>query len=471
MLFNALPFWIFFPSFFVLYFATRERTRLFVCLIGSYLFYGWWDYRFLVLIALLTGLNFYCGLKINNSDASDKKTRKQVLLVSVCCSLGILAVFKYANFFVDSLAVGLASMGVTLSSTTLDIILPVGISFYTFQTMSYTIDLYRRQISVERDWLRFAVFVSFFPQLVAGPIVRAKTFLPQLQRDATVSIEDLHVGIHQVLWGLILKVVVADNLATVADLAFANPATHSASFLSIGVIFYTFQIYGDFAGYSLMAIGFARLLGFHFDQNFDRPYFAKSFSEFWTRWHISLSSWLRDYLYIPLGGNRISSLRTQGNLMTTMLLGGLWHGAAWTFVFWGFLHGGLLIIQRMLAPLFRWVPNRIRNFLAWLAVMFAVMLGWVFFRAQSFDDAATIISIIATADDFTFQSILRKFYVVKGAVIIAILFGIEALSFKMDYSDLAIRRPMLTVPFCIFSLVTISALGMFGGSTFIYFQF
>ena len=290
----------------------------------------------MALIGLLTGLNFYFGHQIAKTDI-DPKLRKRVLLLSVTSSLGILAIFKYANFFIESLTDFFFAVGITLSSTTIDIILPVGISFYTFQTMSYTIDLYRGQIEVERDWLRFAVFVSFFPQLVAGPIVRAKTFLPQLRQDVTIELTDLREGLNQVLWGLILKVVVADNLSTVADLAFSNPEHHSALFLWIGVSFYTFQIYGDFAGYSLMAIGFARLLGFRFERNFDRPYFAKSFSEFWTRWHISLSSWLRDYLYIPLGGNRNGTVKTQVNLMLTMLLGGLWHGAAWTFVFWGFL--------------------------------------------------------------------------------------------------------------------------------------
>ena len=470
MLFNSLSFWAFFPCFLALYFATKARLRLWVCLLGSYVFYGWWDYRFLALIALLTGLNFYCGRQMSSAGATPKR-RKAVLLLSVTSSLSILAVFKYAGFFVDSLVAGLSNVGVPLSTTTIDIILPVGISFYTFQTMSYTIDLYRRQIDEESDWLRFSVFVSFFPQLVAGPIVRAKTFLPQLKKDATVNITDLREGLNQVLWGLILKVVVADNLSTVADLAFSNPEHHSALFLLIGVTFYTFQIYGDFAGYSLMAIGFARVLGFRFERNFDRPYFSKSFSEFWTRWHISLSSWLRDYLYIPLGGNRNGTVKTQINLMLTMLLGGLWHGAAWTFVFWGFLHGSYLIAQRILSPLTNWLPGFIKTVSAWSCVLLAVMVGWVFFRAQNFTDAVTILEALMTCDGMEWNTVLRKFYVVKGCVLIAALCLVELVSFKVDFPALGAQKTGLNIVFCISCLVCIAAVGMFGGSAFIYFQF
>lgn len=276
------------------------------------------------------------------------KERKRWVVISIVTSLVTLGFFKYANFMIDSASALLNALGLPAGHGTLEILLPIGISFYTFQAMSYTIDLYRREIEVERSLLRFATFKAFFPQLVAGPIVRAADFLPQLQKDQPFNWRRFLEGCCLVAWGMVMKVVVADSLALVVDSRFFAPQAMTALSLIIGVVFYAFQIYGDFAGYSLMAIGFARMLGFDFNQNFDRPYFSTSFSEFWRRWHISLSTWLRDYLYIPLGGNRKGAVRTNTNLLTTMLLGGLWHGAAWNFVIWGGLHGFYLCVQRWL---------------------------------------------------------------------------------------------------------------------------
>ncbi len=470
MLFNDLPFWYFFPAFFVLYWATRGTARLWVSALGSYLFYGWWDVRFLPLIAALTAINYWCGLALAKPDRTER-FQKRVVTLSVVCSLGILGFFKYFNFFVNSAVEGLRLAGLGVEPSTLQIILPVGISFYTFQTMSYTIDLYRGHIEVERSWLRFGVFVAFFPQLVAGPIVRASSMLPQLKSDRTVTADDLRIGVNRILWGMVLKVVVADNLASVSDRAFTHPELHTASFLAIGVLFYTFQIYGDFAGYSLMARGFARTLGFEFEQNFNRPYFASSLSDFWRRWHISLSSWLRDYLYIPLGGNRAGPRRTLVNLMLTMLLGGLWHGAAWTFVAWGAVHGGGLVAQRWIAGWAGWLRGRARTTVGWGLTLATVVLGWIMFRAQSFADGWAVISKLATLDGLGASGIPSKFLVVKGVLLIAALVVAEATTFRFDYRGISERSLARTFVFWWVCMVAIAFAGMFEGSAFIYFQF
>jgi D-alanyl-lipoteichoic acid acyltransferase DltB (MBOAT superfamily) len=472
MVFNSLTFWIFFPVFFGLYFILRGNARLWLCLSGSYLFYGWWDWRFLGLIALLTGINFWCGLKIADSNPGCDR-RKHYVRFSVVCSLAILGFFKYFNFFIQGFSDISSIAGLQFNVSTMAIILPVGISFYTFQTMSYTIDLYRNEVCAERSLLKFSVFVSFFPQLVAGPIVRAKDFLPQLQSDRTVRWEDLRCGMNQVLWGIVLKVVLADNLAFIADSAFSEPVVRSGLFLLIGVLFYAFQIYGDFAGYSLIAIGLARMLGFHFLQNFDRPYFATSFSEFWQRWHISLSSWLRDYLYIPLGGNRTGRVRTQINLMLTMLLGGLWHGAAWGFVAWGALHGLYLILQRWLVPVGRLLPlnSKVLKIAQGLTVFGLVCLGWVFFRAENVNEALLMLHKIMMFEGFALSTVIKKFYVVIGISIISMIFLIEALSFRIDYNAWAKKSIWINGLFDCYCLVLIAFLGSFGGGAFIYFQF
>jgi len=345
MVFNSLPFLVFIGIFFPLYFSLRGRFRLWLCLIASYIFYAWWDWRFLSLILTSTLIDYLIGLRLNRE--TDTTKRQWLLRLSMVMNLGFLGFFKYFNFFVESFQDILLSLGLEPDLHTLHIILPVGISFYTFQSMSYTIDVYRKEIPVERDFLRFATFIAFFPQLVAGPIVRAKELLPQFAADIKFEWNRFSFGLSQVLWGFFKKVAVADSLAPFVDQCFAAPESFSALHLSLGVFFYAFQIYCDFSGYSDIAIGLARIMGFDFPDNFRTPYFSRNFSEFWTRWHITLSSWLRDYLYIPLGGNRQGTFNTYRNLMLTMLLGGLWHGASWVFVFWGFLHGLYLVGQRL----------------------------------------------------------------------------------------------------------------------------
>lgn len=490
MLFNSLIFWVFFSVFSAAFFATNGSWRLRMCLAGSYLFYGWWDWRFLGLIGFLTVANYWFGLRMAASDSA--VAHRRWITASVVTSLGVLGFFKYWNFFVDSARAGLEAAGVPFHGGSLEIILPVGISFYTFQAMSYTIDLYRREIGVERSLLRFATYIAFFPQLVAGPIVRASEFLPQLRRDAAWEWGRFVEGACIVAWGMVLKVVVADSLAPVVDARFFAVEAMTALSLVIGVVFYAFQIYGDFAGYSLMAIGFAHVLGYQFSRNFDRPYFADSFSDFWKRWHISLSSWLRDYLYIPLGGNRRGRRRTYLNLMLTMLLGGLWHGAAWTFVIWGALHGAYLCLQRLLGrvgarllgaggPDARALGTRglgarrlgvVGMRLVQMAAVFVlVCVAWVFFRTQSVGEAWTVFARIAAGEDWSFAAVEQKFQVLKGAGLIAGLVAVEALSFRVNYWAVGRRWPVTVGVFLIGCLLAVAFLGNFTGNAFIYFQF
>ena len=475
VLFNALPFLIFFPTFLTLYFLFRGRKRLWLCLAGSYLFYGYWDYRFLALIAFSTLVDYFLGLRLGAEERPEQ--RKRLVLASVAVNLGVLGIFKYYDFFVQSFTEALHGVGVPWTISGLDLILPVGISFYTFQTMSYSIDLYRKKIPVEKNFLVFAVYVAFFPQLVAGPIVRASTFLSQLHVDHRLQWDRLVKGFHIALWGYFLKVVIADSLAPIVDDVFGNPQAHTSISLLVGVVLYSFQIYGDFAGYSSIAIGIAYMMGYDFPQNFNRPYFSESFSEFWTRWHISLSSWLRDYLYISLGGNRKGKRRTQFNLFATMLLGGLWHGANYTFIFWGFLHGLYLVLQRLLGPGYHRVVAALRlpkiasKVFLIVLVWWLTNLAWIFFRCQSIGDAFLMIERIVAFDNMSPSSVRNQFQVIKCLGLVSLLFSIEWLSFKYDVAEILTKRPSLGffVPVAIF--MAIALFGTFGGTAFIYFQF
>ncbi|MEL6635946.1 MAG: MBOAT family O-acyltransferase [Bacteroidota bacterium] len=522
MIFNSLAFFVFLGIFLPLYFSLRGRWRLVLCLVASYFFYGWWDWRFLSLILTSTLIDYAVGLRI--SQTQDPVRRKQLLTLSMVANLGFLAFFKYFNFFIESFRELLLSLGVEPSFNTLHIILPVGISFYTFQSMSYTIDVYFKKIEIERDFLRFATFISFFPQLVAGPIVRASDFLPQFKNDREFSWDRLVAGSGQMLWGFYKKVVVADSLAPFVDQCFAAPGGFSSLHLLIGVIFYSFQIYCDFSGYSDIAIGLARVMGFDFPDNFRTPYFSRNFSEFWTRWHISLSSWLRDYLYIPLGGNRGGSLGsrlftmlsllgsvaltgwwwllpiyavvvaatvywmrgkpenevhlyTYLNLMITMLLGGLWHGASWAFVFWGFLHGSYLVVQRLLGPLWGklldalYIPNWLQAAFDIALVYSLTCLAWIYFRAPDFDIANQVITGIASLENFTPGSIVNKFWVAKGFLVIGILVLVDWTNLRFTYYRVLLRQPVFRVLSFAALLWLIAFFGTFGSNSFIYFQF
>ncbi|MGD2115647.1 MAG: MBOAT family O-acyltransferase [Acidobacteriota bacterium] len=397
MLFTEPVFFLFFAAVLAAAWGTRSnRSRKLCLLAASYLFYAAWDWRFLSLILISTLVDFGVGRGLASAHGPESGRRRALLVLSLVVNLGLLGVFKYYGFFVES-AVGLLSaLGLEPAARVPEIVLPVGISFYTFQTLSYTIDVYRGELEPVRSLSDFALFVAFFPQLVAGPIVRAASFLPQLERRP--HLEDVAFRRHLTLFliGFAKKACIADNLAPFVDAVYAAPQTFDALSAWTATALYAIQIYCDFSGYTDMAIACAGLLGYRLVKNFDFPYLARSVSEFWHRWHISLSTWLRDYLYIPLGGNRGTRLATHRNLMITMVLGGLWHGAAWTFVVWGALHGVALVAhrewRRRIAPR---LPEALRLGVAAGALAHALTLGWVlltwiFFRAQSFSDAATL---------------------------------------------------------------------------------
>jgi alginate O-acetyltransferase complex protein AlgI len=475
LVFNSLTFLIFFVIFFVLYFLTKGRLRLLLCLGASYLFYGWWDWRFLGLLIFSTVMDYFLGLGI--AATSEAKRRKTLVIASVVANLSILAFFKYFNFFIDSFQSAMSLIGLEASPLTLQILLPVGISFYTFQSMSYTIDVYRRDIEPERSFLNFATFVVFFPQLVAGPIVRARDFLPQLRRDHPFDWNRIIYGLGLVLLGYFKKVVVADSLAPVVDGTFQYTDAQTSIGLIIGVLFYAFQIYCDFSGYTDIARGIAHMLGYDFPENFRTPYFSRSFSEFWTRWHISLSSWLRDYLYIPLGGNRHGQWNTYRNLMLTMLLGGLWHGANWTFVFWGALHGFYLVAQRLLEPGYKQslrtlkIPRVVSGAFSMLLVFSLTCLAWIFFRSQTFGQALTIISGIVSLDSLSFSTVQNRFLVIKGMLLIGLLLVVDVAAQFPKFPQRILHSPILYSASFVIALWLIAFFGTFGGGQFIYFQF
>lgn len=539
MIFNSLTFLYFIALFLPLYFALKGNARLWLSLFASYLFYGWWDWRFLTLISLSTFIDYYLGAVIRDSKMLDQRstwasvlgygalmallvgtmnffslhffpdlpyldywyfptaglwlafvaiylTEKwsksgdrgyRMMVVSMLLNLGFLGVFKYFNFFSASFASMMEGFGIESSWNTLNIILPVGISFYTFQSMSYTIDVYRRHIEPELNYLKFATFVAFWPQLVAGPIVRAADFLPQFQKDHEFNWDRIVSGTSRVLWGFFKKCAVADSLAPFVDQIFAEPGGFWSINLVIGVIFYSFQIYCDFSGYSDIAIGFARMLGYDFNENFRTPYFSQNFSEFWQRWHISLSSWLRDYLYIPLGGNRGGKFATYRNNMLTMLLGGLWHGANWTFVFWGFLHGMYLIGQRALGRPFGNLmaklhfPSPLRVGLNIALTYFFTCLAWIYFRSPDFGTATKVIAGIVGLEGFSFVNVMNKFVVMKGVLLIGLLLAVEVSDLRMKWSSLAFRQPTFRVVAYATLLVLLAFFGSYGSGAFIYFQF
>jgi D-alanyl-lipoteichoic acid acyltransferase DltB (MBOAT superfamily) len=384
MLFNSGIFLQFFAAFLLLYWLLRNnlRARNILIVLASYLFYGWWDYRFLALLVFSSVLDYFVGLGISRQ--TDLRRRKLWLACSVVANLTILGFFKYFDFFILSFAALMKELNIAVSVHTLGIILPVGISFYTFQAMSYTIDVYRREIPATRSLINFLAYVSFFPQLVAGPIERAHHLLPQFDRTLSITRPMLLEGIWLMLWGMFKKVFIADNLDPLVAMVYGS-GSYSAPVVLLATIAFAFQIYCDFSGYSDIARGTARVLGFDIMFNFKLPYAAVSIREFWRRWHISLSTWLRDYLYISLGGNRAGKARTYANLWITMVLGGLWHGAAWNFVSWGMWHAVGLMLNRAFGDRTAGLrpAARTTSFFSWLVTMSFVLYGWLLFRARS----------------------------------------------------------------------------------------
>ncbi|SMP68241.1 D-alanyl-lipoteichoic acid acyltransferase DltB, MBOAT superfamily [Neorhodopirellula lusitana] len=492
MVFHSSAFLVFFAVVFCTYWLLSGTARLALCLAASLFFYGWWDYRFLSLILFSVLVDYIVGLRL--AATTDQRLRRGLVAVSLVSNLGLLATFKYFHFFSESLTAACQSIGWQLDWPTLNIVLPIGISFYTFQTLSYTIDVYRRQISPERSLLKFATYVTFFPQLVAGPIVRAKEFLPQLQVDRKWSYANLEAGFGLVLLGFFKKLVIADNIAVLVDHLFESPELFTAVNTLIVIVLYAFQIYGDFSGYSDIAIGLALMMGFVFPVNFRFPYFAKSFSDFWTRWHITLSQWLRDYLYIPLGGNRGSRWATVRNLMTTMLLGGLWHGANWTFLAWGGLHGLFLVGQHGLtgrekkttpsidspSPAVATMEEAsqpsspfamLQNGLQIALVFAAVCLAWVLFRGQSFDQSWRVLSQIPGLDGFHPSTLRDRIPLVEACMLVTMFVIGEWFFFMRIWQRVEHRFSSIRVIGYAGLLWMIALFGSFGSDAFIYFQF
>jgi alginate O-acetyltransferase complex protein AlgI len=394
MIFTSLTFLIFFMVVFSAYWLTKNNAaRLYILLAGSTVFYGWWDWRFLALIALVIGVSWGSALMMARPMAS-KRSKNLALGVGVGVSLIVLGIFKYTGFFADSFAELFTKLGLRADMPTLRIILPVGISFYIFQAISYMADVRRGVLKAEARLPRVALYIAFFPQLVAGPIVRAASFFPQMDRPKRLGQKAVVVGLRAFAVGFVYKALLADNIAPVVDQVYGNIDAYNNGAVTLATFAFAAQIYFDFAGYSLMAIGIARLFGYHIPRNFNFPYASTSITDFWRRWHISLSSWLRDYLFIPLGGSRGGRFATYRNIMATMVLGGLWHGAAWTFVVWGALHGIALIIHKLwltyVKPVF---AGRIHVLpaLGWVAGLIltqgVVLAGWALFRANTFADA------------------------------------------------------------------------------------
>jgi len=431
MVFNSFGFFIFFIIFLGIYLAVPQKARNSLILAGSYFFYAAWDRRFLILLGLTTLIDYTVGLAI--SKAQGEKRRKIYLLLSILSNLTILGFFKYFDFFSDSFAAIMTLCGLQIHPEHIRLFLPVGISFYTFKSVSYTIDVYRRKITATGNFIYYAVYVSFFPQLLAGPIERATQLLPQIAGERVISWEKIQVGVYCVFWGLFLKVFVADNLALLVNPIFTKTATPTGfEYLMAGYAF-AFQIYGDFAGYSYISMGIAGICGFETMYNFNLPYFSRNPREFWHRWHISLSTWLRDYLYIPLGGNRGGRFRTNLNVMLTMLLGGLWHGANFTFIIWGAYHGVLLILHRLTQQHFSINALWIKRIFGWswlktLLLFHAVVLGWLFFRAESLGQIIMIFN--ALLGNFQFDPASQYEILKRLAFYIMPLIGVEFFQYR-----------------------------------------
>lgn len=487
MLFNSIEFLIYLPIVFLLYWFVFNRKiklqNLFIVIV-SYLFYGWWDWRFLVLIAFTSFCSWLSGIAIdkiredNNSVSEDtsfvQKRCKWITGINIFLNLAILGFFKYFNFFVDNFVEVFSLLGITLHKTTLQIILPVGISFYTFQALSYTIDVYRRRLKPTKDIVAFFAFVSFFPQLVAGPIERATNLLVQFYKPRFFTYENAVNGMRQILWGFFKKMVIADNCALVVNDIFSNYTNYSGSTLVLGAVLFAFQIYGDFSGYSDIAIGTAKLFGITLKQNFNYPYFSRNIIDFWRRWHISLNTWFIDYVYIPLGGSREGEYKHIRNILVIFLLSSLWHGANWTFVTWGIYHG-LLFIPLLLMDKNK-LPdsNMIRSVISMLITFGFVTLGWIIFRAETLSMAFNYIADI-------FSDSLLKIPKVSGAnnvtamlslVFIILLLVVEWINREKPFG-LDIRNIQSSfVRYSIYAGILFS-IYFFGAdsSNFIYFQF
>jgi D-alanyl-lipoteichoic acid acyltransferase DltB (MBOAT superfamily) len=473
MLFNSFVFFVFLavvlPIFYCL--PTKTSKNVFL-LIASYVFYGYWDWRFCALLILSTIIDFYIGLKIHN--ARTAQLSKRYFLVSLITNLGILGVFKYFNFFIESFQTLSEKLGWQLDMLHLNVILPVGISFYTFQTLSYSIDVYRKKLKPAENIIDFALFVSIFPQLVAGPIERASDLLPQLTVKLKPSIEQIKQGVVLIVMGLFRKVIIGDSAGRYVDNIFSNMAHYSSYELIFGLIMFSIQIYADFSGYSHIARGTAKMLGVELMKNFEQPYLSQNITEFWRRWHISLSTWLKDYLYIALGGNRKGTISTYVNIIITMLLGGLWHGASWNFVIWGGLHGIYLSIHKMMLKGEK-IPERITKlnlstvlkvFLTYCLVLFT----WLFFRSTSWDMTTLYFSKIyywETTEHATIITVVMISFVSLTLLLDYFEYASKKHTFLLNIKSWGVKVGILLALF----IVSIAYMFQSEPLPFIYFQF
>lgn len=475
MLFNSLSYAIFLPIVFALYWRLQHKYRWILLLIASYYFYMSWNPKYVVLILGTTLISYASALLMERS-----RHKKWILIGAAVVCLGVLFVFKYYNFMMDSVAVLLGKFSLNVHVKTLNLLLPVGISFYTFQTLSYVIDVYRGNIKAERHFGYYATFVSFFPQLVAGPVERTDNLLPQIRQEHHFDYEMATYGLKLMAWGYFKKMVIADGLGTYVDKIY-NSATHYSGFCFVlATLFFTIQIYCDFSGYSDIAIGTAKLMGINLMTNFKSPYFSSSVREFWSRWHISLSTWFRDYVYIPMGGSRCSKLKHYRNLLVTFLASGLWHGANWTYVLWGGLHGVAQMIESSLGLGKKKTDKTLAIILKTLAVFVFCNVSWVFFRANSMGDIGHIFShfLQGIGDPVAYlKTGLADMGIGKGRLLIltamvALLFVYDYLSLKKDVIKeiSAMKKPVRNVFY--FALVTlIICFREAGEAVFVYFQF
>ncbi|MCF6365163.1 MAG: MBOAT family protein [Bacteroidales bacterium] len=483
MLFNSIDFAIFLPIVFFLYwFITNKNLKFqnFLIVVASYIFYGWWDWRFLSLILFSTLIDYTIGLKLSKENNQPK--RKILLWISLLANLGFLGFFKYYNFFLENFVTAFSFFGHPVNPQGLNIILPVGISFYTFQTLSYTIDVYKRKLEPTKDFIAFAAFVSFFPQLVAGPIERATNLLPQFYKKRKFEYNKAVDGLRQILWGLFKKIVIADNSAQIANEIFNNSADYSGSTLIVGALFFTFQIYGDFSGYSDIAIGTARLFGFNLKQNFAFPYFSRDIAEFWRRWHISLSTWFRDYLYIPLGGSRGGIWMKIKNTFIIFIVSGFWHGANWTFIVWGTLNAlyflPLLLLNKNrkntdTVAQNRYLPN-IKELLQMGTTFGLTVLAWIFFRAKSIDHALSYLSTIFSKSTLTIPNFYNLKLALYTLILIFAFMFVEWIGRKEQYALAnisGIKNKYIRYSFYFSIILIIMIMGNFNENQFIYFQF
>ena len=479
MLFNSIDFVIFLPIVFCLYWFIANRTLKFQNLLlvsASLFFYGWWDWRFLILMVLSAVVDYFVGIGFLNTENQLK--RKLLLSVSVCVNLGALGIFKYYNFFIHNFAAAFSFLGYHPDFHSLYIILPMGISFYTFKALSYSIDAYRKQLVPNKDFVAYFAFLSFFPQLVAGPIERAIHFLPQFNFKRQFDYSRAVDGLKQILWGFLKKLVIADNCAEYADLIFNNSAAYNGSTLVLGAVFFAFQIYGDFSGYSDISIGISRLFGFDVRKNFAVPYFSRDIAEFWRRWHISLSTWFRDYVYMPLGGSFGGVWRQVRNILIVFIVSGLWHGANWTFIFWGILNAIYILPLLLLNTTSRGIVAKgkhlptLRETMG-IAITFSLTLfAWIFFRAADLHQAFVYISGIFSLSLFDIPQLPKKALVIVW--LIGIFITAEWFGRGKPYAIQGLGQNIPRLPrWALYSFV-IFMVSMYmntGGTPFIYFKF